>query len=194
MNKLLNSIQYRLHRFFAKLSKPTIIYGFKKSDGQFLKNTRISSSTAIISPESIDIEDNVFIGHFNFIEASNRIFIGEGVQITNYVSVTTHSSHNAIRLYGKEYRNTTKDVAYVKGSISIGPYTFVGPHSLILPGTKVGKGCVISAYSKVSGEFPDYSIIAGNPAKVVGTTKKIDQVLMEKHPELKKSYYDQESL
>jgi acetyltransferase-like isoleucine patch superfamily enzyme len=157
-----------------------------------LKDTRISSSTAIICPETLQIEENVFIGHFNFIEASNGITIEEGVQITNYVSVTSHSSHNAVRLYGKEYRKTTKDIGYVKGSIKIGAYTFIGPHSLILPGTEIGKGCTISAFSKVSGHFPDYSIISGNPAKVVGTTKKIDQILLQKHPELKKSYYEQD--
>jgi len=191
---LLHSIRYRIHRFFAHLSQPTMVYGYRSSDGKKLKNTRISTSTAIICPETLQIEDNVFIGHFNFIEASNNIFIGEGTQITNYVSLTTHSSHNAIRLYGKDYRSTSKDYGYVKGSIEIGPYTFIGPHSLILPGTKIGKGSVVAAYSKVSGEFPDYAMIAGNPAKVVGTTKKIDQILLEKYPELRKSYYDQESL
>ena len=191
---LLQSIRYRIHRFFAQLSKPTMVYGYRSSDGQNLKNTRISTSTAIICPETLYIEDNVFIGHFNFIEASNNIFIGEGTQITNYVSLTSHSSHNAIRLYGKDYRQATKDYGYVKGSIEIGAYTFIGPHSLILPGTKIGKGSVVTAYSKVSGEFPDYAMIAGNPAKIVGTTKKIDMVLLEKYPELRKSYYDQESL
>ncbi len=192
MRKLLNSFKYRILKLFASLSKPIIIYGYRRSDGKYLKDTRISSSTAIISPETLDISDNVFIGHFNFIEASNGITIEEGVQITNYVSITSHSSHNAVRLYGKEYRKTTKDIGYVKGSIKIGAYTFIGPHSLILPGTDIGKGCTISAFSKVSGHFPDYSIISGNPAKVVGTTKKIDNIFLQKHPELKKSYYEKD--
>ena len=191
---LIHSIRYRIHRFFAQLSKPTMVYGYRSSDGTKLENTRISTPTDIICPETLHICDNVFIGHFNFIEASNNIYIGEGVQITNYVSLTTHSSHNSIRLYGKDYRSTTKDYGYVKGSIVIGAYTFVGPHSLILPGAKIGKGSVVAAYSKVSGELPDYAMIPGNPAKVVGTTKKIDQILLEKYPELRKSYYDQESL
>jgi acetyltransferase-like isoleucine patch superfamily enzyme len=191
---LLNSVRYRIHRFFAQLSKPTMVYGYRSPSGKKLKNTRVGSTTAIICPETLQMEDHVFIGHFNFIEASNTIYIGEGVQITNFISITTHSSHNAIRLYGKEYRTTIKDVGYVKGPITIGAYTFIGPHSLILSGTIIGKGSVVAAYSKVSGVFPDYSLIAGNPAKVVGTTKKLDQIMLEKYPELRKSYYDQESL
>jgi len=192
MNRIIASLRYRINRFFGQLSKPTMVYGYKRADGLFLKNTRISTSTAIISPETLRIEDHVFIGHFNFIEASNSISIGEGVQITNFVSITSHSSHHAIRLYGKDYRNTKKDVGYVKGAIEIGPYTFIGPHSLISPNTKIGKGSIVAAYSSVSGEFPDYSIIAGNPAQVVGTTKKKDQEFLDKNPDLKKSYYDSE--
>jgi len=194
MGHLFHSVSFRIHRFFAKLSKPLVVYGYKNKDGRFLKDTRISTSTVIIAPENLTIEDNVFIGHFNFIEASNSITIEEGVQITNYVSVTSHSSHIAIRLYGKEYRKVADKIGYVKGSIHIGSYTFIGPHSLILPNTKIGKGCIISAYSKVSGTFPDFSVIAGNPAKVVGSTQKIDASFLEKYPELHKSYYIQDQL
>lgn len=192
MNSILKSIKYRFHKFLARISKPIIVYGYRSNDGTYLKDTRIGSLTSIVCPETLHIEDNVFIGHFNFIEASNGITIGEGVQITNYVTITTHSSHNSIRLYGKEYRRVSKDIGYVKGAISIGAYTFIGPHSLILPGAIIGKGCVISAYSKVSGTFPDYSIIAGNPAKVVGTTKRIDKLFLDKHPDLKDTYYEQD--
>jgi acetyltransferase-like isoleucine patch superfamily enzyme len=190
MKRILKSLTYRIHKFFASLNKPIIVYGYHRFDGKFLKYTRVSSSTAIISPETLDIADHVFIGHFNFIEASNTIIIEEGVQITNFVSITSHSSHNAIRLYGKQYQKLKKEIGYVKGSIKIGAYTFVGPHSLILPNTEIGKGCMVAAYSKVSGHFPDYSIISGNPAKIVGSTKKIDAIFLENHPELNNSYYD----
>jgi hypothetical protein len=38
--------------------------------------------------------------------------------------------------------------------------------------------------------FPDYSIIAGNPAKIVGDTRTKDTEILNSHPELKK-YYDE---
>jgi acetyltransferase-like isoleucine patch superfamily enzyme len=46
-----------------------------------------------------------------------------------------------------------------------------------LPGTKLGKGCVVGAGSVVKGVFSDYAIVVGNPAKVVGDTRTVDQKL-----------------
>ena len=37
----------------------------------------------------------------------------------------------------------------------------------ILPGTTIGKHCVVAANSVVSGVFDSYSIIAGNPARII---------------------------
>jgi hypothetical protein len=59
MNRIIASLRYRINRFFGQLSKPTMVYGYKRADGLFLKNTRISTSTAIISPETLRIEDHV---------------------------------------------------------------------------------------------------------------------------------------
>ena len=77
---------------------------------------------------------------------------------------------------------------YVKGSVFIGKYTFVGPHSTIMPNTKIGKGSLVSAYSYVQGDFPDFSIISGNPAQVVGNTKDMDAKYLEDYPELQEHY------
>lgn len=172
----------------AKNSAPQMIYGYHQKD-ELLKDTRIGSATSIIGKEGLTLADNVFIGQFNFIEATNGIRIGEGCQITNYVSIITHSSHVAIRLYGDQYRNTADPVAYNKGTVEIGKYTFVGPHVTIMPDTKIGKGSIIASHSMVKGDFPDFSIIGGTPAKVIGDTRELDAAYLEKHPELRK-YYD----
>lgn len=164
-----------------------MIYGYKHL-GTVLKDTRVSSSTVITDKEHLQLADNVFIGHFNFIESSNGIILNEGVQVTNYISILTHSSHVSIRLYGKHYRTSKDLIGYKKGAISIGEYTFVGPHSTILPGTTIGKGCLISAYSMVKGDFPDFSVIAGNPATIVGDTREMDKEFLLNHPELDQYY------
>lgn len=164
-----------------------MVIGYKRQDGVYLKLTRISNSTFIDNKQNLNIEDNVFIGHYNFLEASNGLTIEEGCQITNHVTITTHSSHNSIRLYGKNYGGTEM-LGYVKGEVFIGRFTFIGPHVTIMPNTKIGKGSIVSSYSYVRGEFPDFSIIAGNPAKVIGDTRTKDMKTIEKHPELKKNY------
>jgi acetyltransferase-like isoleucine patch superfamily enzyme len=171
----------------ARNSAPQMIYGYTQN-GVMLKDTRIGSTTSIVGEEGLILEDNVFIGQFNFIEATNGVFIGEGCQITNYVSIITHSSHIAIRLYGDQYRNTPKPIAYNEGKVNIGKYTFVGPHVTIMPGTTIGKGSIVASHSLVKGTFPDFAIIGGTPATVIGDTREMDEPYLKEHPELRKYY------
>ena len=69
------------------------------------------------------------------------------------------------------YRESDDLIGYIQGKVNIGKYTFIGPHSTIMPNTTIGKGCIVSAYSYVKGNYPDFSIISGNPAKIVGDTR-----------------------
>lgn len=158
----------------GRLFQPFMYRLKKDGKGRVLNNTRISNTTYLGDFQNLTLSDNIFIGHYNFIEASNGIQIDEGVQITNYVSITTHSSHMAIRLYGRKYSGSDMK-GYVKGSISIGRFSFIGPHVLIMPGTKIGKGCIVKAFSLLKGDYPDFSVIGGNPAVVTGDTRKVDQ-------------------
>ena len=176
---------FKTNRLYAKM--PAMIYRFKLN-GKVLAETRVGSSTVIVYKENLNLANHVFIGHYNFIEASNGITIQEGVQITNFCSIISHSSHQSIRLYGFAYASQSPNIGYVKGHVEIGKFTFVGPHSTIMPNTKIGKGSIVSAYSMVKGEYPDFSIIAGNPAKVIGDTRTMDEELLNAHPDLKHNY------
>ena len=167
-----------------------MVGAYKRHDGVKLPLTRIGSTVTLIGENNFNIENNVYIGQYNFIEATNGITIKEGCQITNFISIITHSSHKSIRLYGKHYTKVSDKIAYGKGSVTIGKFTFVGPHSVIMPNTVIGKGSIVSAYSYVQGEFPDYSIIGGNPAQVIGDTRELDKPYLDKHSELK-GYYDE---
>ncbi|MBI9068002.1 MAG: acyltransferase [Salinivirgaceae bacterium] len=187
MNRIFNYLKYTLN----KISKPEIIGGYIDPNGKVNKKTRISSHSHLSNRQNLYIDDNVFIGHFNIIDGYKKIFIEEGVQITNYVSVLTHSSHNSIRLHGKNY---IEDLKYLfgleSGDVYIGKYSFIGSHSIIMPGTKIGKGCIVGAFSYVQGEFADYSILRGQPAKIVGNTKERDYKYLKDNPELENKYYN----
>lgn len=39
-------------------------------------------------------------------------------------------------------------------------------------------------------DFPDFSIIAGNPAKIIGDTRKLDAQYLEDYLKLKELYYE----
>lgn len=188
--KIFQFIQSKFKIFLLRSVHPKMIYS-TKINGKKILNTRIGSTTTIEGEKNLEIEENVFVGQYNFIEASNGIKIEEGCQITNYISILSHSSHNSIRYYGKHYRKHAANLkGYVKGKVRIGKYTFIGPHTTIMPNTSIGKGSIVAAYSFVNDCFPDFAIIAGNPAKVVGSTKDKDLKFLENHPKLM-NYYNE---
>ncbi|WP_336664139.1 CatB-related O-acetyltransferase [Elizabethkingia meningoseptica] len=56
---------------------------------------------------------------------------------------------------------------YSKGVIEIGDDCWLGFGVTILSGVKLGNGCVVAAGAVVTKSFPDYSVIGGNPAKII---------------------------
>lgn len=179
---------YRFSRLTKGIYGPRMINYKQNFQGQSVENLRIGNSTFIDYKENLVLKSHTYIGHHNFIEASNKITIEEGCQITSFVSITSHSSHQSIRLYGSSYSKFKEHIGYVKGSIHIGKFTFVGPHCTIMPNTTIGEGSIVSAYSLVSGKFPPHSIISGNPAKIVGSTVNMDARFVDRNPELKDLY------
>ena len=59
-------------------------------------------------------------------------------------------------------------IGYVIGAVSIGEHPFIGGSSVIFPGVHIGRGCLVNAGSIVIRSVPDFSILSGAPAKVVG--------------------------
>ena len=52
----------------------------------------------------------------------------------------------------------------------IGDNCFLGIRSIILPGVTLGNNCIVGPGSVVpAGDYPDNSVIAGNPAKIICT-------------------------
>jgi acetyltransferase-like isoleucine patch superfamily enzyme len=165
-----------------------MIYSYIGYDGKIIPKTGVSSSTFIDYPQNLKLGKKCYIGHHNFLEASNGLTIEDGCQITTFCTITTHSSHKSIRLYGSSYSKVSNHIGYERGSIEIGEFSFVGPFCVIMPHTKIGKGSVVAAHSYVKGDFPDFSIIAGNPAKVVGDVREKDNKILSDYPELKNNY------
>ena len=140
---LIHSIRYRIHRFFAQLSKPTMVYGYRSSDGTKLKNTRISTSTAMICPQTLHICDNVFIGH-------NVTFIND-----KYPRSANPDGS----------MQTEADWAVVETFIKNG--ASVGSSSTFLCGVTVGENAIVGAGAVVTKDVPASTVVAGVPAKVI---------------------------
>jgi acetyltransferase-like isoleucine patch superfamily enzyme len=165
-----------------------IVFG-ETSQGRWLPHTRISPSTCIEHENRLTLADHVYIGPFNVIEASGGVVIGEGVQITSHVSIVTHSSHRAQRMLGREFAAWVGDKpGWVSGPVEIGAYCFIGPHVVIEPNTRIGRGCIVRAGAVVRGAFADFGVLQGQPAQVVGDARDGDEKLLAQHPQWRERY------
>ncbi len=188
MNIALRARLNRWRRGIARVLLFRMLFG-ESSQGRRLAHTRISAASCIEHEDRLTLADHVYIGPFNFIEASGGVTLDEGVQITSHVIITTHSSHRALRLLGREYVAWRGErPGWVAGAVHIGAYSFIGPHTLIEAGTRLGRGTLVRAGSIVRGEFADFAVLAGRPARVVGDTRERDQAWLQRHPGLRAHY------
>ncbi len=58
--------------------------------------------------------------------------------------------------------------------VEIGEYVWICSRSIILPGIKIGKGAVVASGAIVTKDVPDYAIVGGVPAKVIGHREEND--------------------
>jgi acetyltransferase-like isoleucine patch superfamily enzyme len=94
-----------------------------------------------------------------------------------------------MRLMGRAYVNAGVDKpGWIAGPVHIGAYSFIGPHVLIEANTRLGRGTLVCAGSFVRGEYPDFVILDGRPARVVGDSRRADEAWLERHPELRVHY------
>lgn len=69
-----------------------------------------------------------------------------------------------------------KDYSVYKDGISVGNDVWIGMDVIILPGVTIGNGVTIAAGSVVTKDVPDYSVVAGTPAKIVKTKCSEEEV------------------
>lgn len=64
-----------------------------------------------------------------------------------------------------------------KGDTVIGNDVWLGMNCVIMPGVHLGAGCIVAAHCVVTKSFHPYSIVAGNPARLV--RKRFDDELVD---------------
>jgi acetyltransferase-like isoleucine patch superfamily enzyme len=115
---------------------------------------------------SISIGDDTRI-HGTCIHARNSISIGSKCLIAANTNIIDCNGHD-LSFDDVENRLNTSGSAE---PVEICDCVWIGSGCLILPGSKIGKGSIISANSVVKGEIPPYCLASGSPAKVVKSFK-----------------------
>jgi len=113
-------------------------------------------------PPVIKIGSHCSIGYYFSVVAAADIIIDDWVLIASNVLIT---SHNHGMDPESEIPYMTQDLT--TGPVHIGRGCWIGEKVCILPGVTIGEKCIVGAGAVVSKSVPPYSIVAGNPAKVI---------------------------
>ena len=133
---------------------------YKMSGMKIGKRSVIHIGANFFQPSNIEIGEDTIIGDHIFLDGRAKLIIGDHVDIASYVMI-----------YNSEHDLESKTFKAREETVEIGDYVFIGPRVIILPGVKVGKGAVIAAGAVVTKDVPDFAMVGGVPAKVIGERK-----------------------
>jgi serine acetyltransferase len=113
----------------------------------------------------ISIGDRCVIGRGSHLIGHWSIELGDNIQTGPYVYITdqNHGYEDPVTPVGLQ---PTKE-----RPVRIGSGSWLGANVVILPGTDLGRNCVVAAGAVVRGTFPDHSVVAGVPARAVRVLK-----------------------
>jgi maltose O-acetyltransferase len=127
----------------------------------------------------IQVGETCYVGRDTHIWSSASIAIGNRVLISHGVNIHDNNSHShsaALRhihfktIFSTGHPAILDDVA--SASVVIEDDVWIGFNSTILKGVRIGRGAIVGAASVVTKDIAPYTIVAGNPARVIGAAQQ----------------------
>lgn len=130
---------------------------------------RVGDGLTVVAPFHCDYGYNIEVGT-NFFANFNLVILDAAkVSFGDNVFVGPNCSfYTAGHPLDAERRN--QGLEYAR-PILVGSNVWFGGNVVVLPGVTIGDGCVIGAGSVVTKDVPAFSVVAGNPARVIRTLK-----------------------
>jgi putative colanic acid biosynthesis acetyltransferase WcaF len=122
------------------------------------EQVHVYPSAHIVMPWNLEIGDWAAIGDGALVYNLGRVRIGAHVSVS-YRAHLCAGTH--------DFRDPT--LPLLKPPIDIRAGAWIGTDAFIGPGVTVGAGAIVGARAVVVGNVPDRAVVAGNPARVIGT-------------------------
>lgn len=103
---------------------------------------------------------DVYIGSYCNLRCAGEIWIADRVRIAQGVSIVDANYHFRQR--------TAPSGSVVPAAVRVEAGAYIGAHALLLPDVTIGEGAIVEAGSVVTEDVPPFSIVAGNPAAILG--------------------------
>ncbi len=135
-------------------------------------NVIVGDYTYYDDPESVENFNRNVLYHFDFI--GDKLIIGKFCQIATGVKFIMNGANHAMEGFStfpfSAFGNDWKDVPLTpgfKGDTVVGNDVWIGYNATIMPGVHIGDGAIIASGSIVTKDVAPYSIVGGNPAKLI---------------------------
>ena len=116
------------------------------------------------TPE-LTIGNNGNFGAFNHITCINKVQIGDNCLTGKWVTIS--DNNHGTTDFDTLHEAPAIRKLYTKGPVVIGNNVWIGDKATILGAVTIGDGAVIAANSVVTKDVPAYSVVGGNPARVI---------------------------
>lgn len=115
----------------------------------------------------MSVGDGVYLGLENSFQAGGGLTIGNNVAFGPGCKVWT------VNHKFDDLETPIMDQGYDFKSVVIGDGVWMAANVFVMPGVEIPEGCIVAAGSVVGvKKYPPYSIISGNPARVIGNRIK----------------------
>jgi len=117
--------------------------------------------------QNVNIANNVKIG--NSVKIQNNVSVYEGVELEDFVFCGPSMVFTNVKLPRSEFPQRGSEhyqKTLVKKSASI------GANATIVCGVTIGEYAMVGAGAVVTKDIPDFSLVVGNPGRVIGTVDK----------------------
>lgn len=163
--------------FFGKKLR---VYYWSKKFNLVERPTFIGKSSKLYGDKNkITVGRNFLCGDHVIIDAakSHGVYIGDDVSIAHgaYVRSSNHK-FDRLDIPISQQGHRAEKIMYddIEYSVVIEDDVWIGANVIILSGAKISTGSIAAAGSVISKEFPPYSVIAGNPARIVMSRKEYE--------------------
>jgi acetyltransferase-like isoleucine patch superfamily enzyme len=128
-----------------------------------------------------NICNNVFIE--NDVIVGNRVTVKSGVQLWDGIEIEDDVFIGPNVTFSNDHfpRSKKRPKKFVTTLVSEG--ASIGSNSTILPGLNIGKFSMVGAGSVVTKNVPDFAIVVGNPARIIGYVDVNNVQRVKEHPE-----------
>ena len=170
----------------GKLPDPNVIHPIAGYDKEIYVKPTITNSSIIVGDFTY-IADSEFESHVTHFYpwSRDKLIIGKFCQIATGVEFVMNDANHQMNsvstfpfytLEGWDMDAPAASDMTFKGNTVIGNDVWIGQKAVILPGVNIGDGAIIGANSVVGSNVAPYTIVAGNPAKLI--RKRFDDELI----------------